>query len=143
MGGAGENAASSLSGRGSWGSDHADRARRALPWRHDSVSIHTVCMKATVKQAARSAATRQALVSAARKLFAQRGFADVGTEEIVRAAGVTRGALYHHFADKSELFAATFVEVEVDTNARIAASATGEQDPIAAMRLGARAFLDV
>lgn len=96
-------------------------------------------------QSARSAATRDALVAAARTLFAARGFGDVGTEEIVRAAGLTRGALYHHFADKGELFAAAFEEVEVETTARIggAVDAAGATDPITAMKLGAATFLDV
>jgi AcrR family transcriptional regulator len=96
-------------------------------------------------QKSRSAATREALVSAARTLFAARGYADVGTEEIVRTAGLTRGALYHHFADKEALFAAAFEEVEVETNVRIlqAVESDGTADPIAAMQLGAAAFLDV
>lgn len=95
-------------------------------------------------QAARSAATRDALVAAARSLFASRGYADVGTEEIVHAAGVTRGALYHHFADKTELFAAAFEAVEVGIATRIATavSESGETDPIAIMRLGTSAWLD-
>lgn len=54
---------------------------------------------------------RDKLVVAARGLFAGRGYADVGTEEIVRAAGVTRGALYHQFTDKRDLFRAVFVEM--------------------------------
>lgn len=95
-------------------------------------------------QAARSAATREALVAAARALFAARGYADVGTEEIVRAAGVTRGALYHHFADKAELFAAVFEAVEMGVAERIAAAVggAGETDPIAVMRLGTNTWLD-
>jgi AcrR family transcriptional regulator len=96
-------------------------------------------------QAARAAATRDALVSAARALFAERGYVDVGTEEIVGAAGLTRGALYHHFTDKVELFAAAFEEVETETNTRIAeaVAASGTTDPVAAMRAGAAAFFDI
>lgn len=95
-------------------------------------------------QPERSAHTRETLVAAARSLFGQHGYAEVGTEQVVRAAGLTRGALYHHFADKTELFAAVFESVEVSTNDRIrqAVAATGTADPVTAMRLGAAAFLD-
>src|SRR6266540_3788275 len=72
------------------------------------------------RQADRSDATRAALLAAATPLFAARGFAGVGTEEIVRAAGVTRGALYHQFRDKRELFAAVAEEVEAEIAERIA-----------------------
>jgi AcrR family transcriptional regulator len=96
-------------------------------------------------QAERSAATRDALVAAGRALFGARGYADVGTEEVVRAAGVSRGALYHHFADKAELFAAVLQSVEETANARVIAAVTaaGPDDPIAAMQLGTAAFLDI
>jgi len=71
-------------------------------------------------QAERSQATRDALIGAARKLFAKRGYAEVGTEEIVRAAGLTRGALYHHFGGKRELLAAVYEQIERELAERIA-----------------------
>lgn len=95
-------------------------------------------------QADRSGATRDALVRAARPLFAAHGFGGVGTEAIVRAAGVTRGAMYHQYADKTALFAAVFEAVEADIAARIgrAVAEAGDTDPIAVMELGANAWLD-
>lgn len=95
-------------------------------------------------QSARSAATRAALVKAGRDLFARRGFAGVGTETIVRAAGVTRGALYHQFADKTELFAAVYEAIEEDLARRLGEqiATAGTTDPIEVMTLGANAWLD-
>jgi AcrR family transcriptional regulator len=95
-------------------------------------------------QASRSAATRDALVAASRPLFGSYGYANVGTEQIVRAAGVTRGALYHHFADKAALFAAVFEAIEVELLGQIAAAAATDTDPdpVALMRAGAAAWLD-
>jgi AcrR family transcriptional regulator len=92
----------------------------------------------------RSEATRAALMAAARPLFADRGFAGVGTEEIVRAAGVTRGALYHQFRDKRELFAAVFEQLEGELAQRVgeAAAASGATEPLAALRVGTDAWLD-
>ncbi len=101
-------------------------------------------MKGARTQAARSASTRAALLDAARPLFAEHGYASVGTEAIVHAAGVTRGAMYHQFADKLELFAAVFEAVEADVTRRLDAvvSEADESDPIELMRLGAAAWLD-
>jgi len=95
-------------------------------------------------QAERAADTREALIAAARPLFAEHGFADVALETIVRAAGVTRGALYHHFADKTELFAAVFERVEAEVAARMGEelTAANQTDPIEIMRLGANFWLD-
>ena len=94
-------------------------------------------------QAERSEATRDALIEAARALFAERGYAGVGTEEIVRAAGVTRGALYHHFGGKRDLFEAVYERIEVELAQRIAsgALASGAAAPLDAMRAGAEMFL--
>ncbi|ULE32358.1 TetR/AcrR family transcriptional regulator [Mycobacterium sp. IDR2000157661] len=95
-------------------------------------------------QAERTAATRAQLIEAARKLFADRGFADISTQAIVAEAGVTRGALYHQFEDKAQLFAAVYEDVERDLVADIARQIAEQQpaDPLAAMRVGARLFLD-
>jgi AcrR family transcriptional regulator len=92
--------------------------------------------------AERSEATREALIAAARPLFAERGFAGVGTEEIVRNARMTRGALYHHFEGKEDLFRAVYEDVERELVERIAADALPAGDPLAALHAGARAFLD-
>ncbi len=100
---------------------------------------------AGTKHDLRSEATRKLLVTAARALFGARGYAGVGTEEIVRAAGVTRGALYHQFRDKAGLFAAVAEQVEAEITERIAAGAAGAAaaaDPLGVLRAGAQLFLD-
>jgi AcrR family transcriptional regulator len=93
--------------------------------------------------AERSEATRAALIAAARELFAEQGYATVATEEIVRAARVTRGALYHHFAGKKDLFRAVYEDVERQLVEQIAEGAmTSAHDPLSALRAGTQAFLD-
>ena len=106
------------------------------------MSTPTSTKRARRTQAERSAATRAAVVAAARALFAERGYAAVGTEEIVRRAGVTRGALYHHFAGKRELLEAVYEQIEGEITEAIAAGALSGPDPIEALRGGAGAFLD-
>ncbi|MFA7323950.1 MAG: TetR/AcrR family transcriptional regulator [Candidatus Nanopelagicales bacterium] len=64
--------------------------------------------------AAHASATQQGLIDSARHLFVSKGYFNTGTEEIVRDAGVTRGALYHHFGNKKGLFLAVFKEIEQD-----------------------------
>jgi AcrR family transcriptional regulator len=93
-------------------------------------------------QAERRAATRAALIAAARALFAERGYAAVGTEEIVRRAGVTRGALYHHFPAKPDLFRAVYERVEEELMARIVTEVPLVGDPVAVLRDGTAVFLD-
>src|SRR5215470_14670466 len=87
-------------------------------------------------------ATREALIEAAVELFTERGYAGVGTEEIVARAKVTRGALYHHFTDKRDLFRAVFERVEDDLMERIGSTMQGASDPYQLMVRGMRAFLD-
>jgi AcrR family transcriptional regulator len=93
-------------------------------------------------QAERSGATRAALIGAARRLFAERGYADVGTEEIVREAGVTRGALYHHFDGKRELLRAVYEQIESEIARELAERAVPGASVLETLRLGAERFLD-
>ena len=94
------------------------------------------------RREAEARATREALIDAALELFTQRGYASVGTEEIVSRAKVTRGALYHHFDDKRDLFRAVFERVEADLMERIGATMQGANDSWDLIVGGMRAFLD-
>jgi AcrR family transcriptional regulator len=95
-------------------------------------------------QAERTEATRAALMGAARRLFTERGYDAVATEEIVRAAGVTRGALYHHFGGKAELLEAVYERLEAESTERVARVVLGSElhSPLEAMKAGVEAFLD-
>jgi AcrR family transcriptional regulator len=96
------------------------------------------------KHDARSEATRAALLAAARPLFAAQGYGSVGTEAIVRAAGVTRGALYHQFRDKADLFEAVFEAVELEITEVIAKTVldSGAASAVEGLIAGAEAWLD-
>jgi len=94
-------------------------------------------------QAERRAATRAALLSAARPLFAERGYEAVSSEEIVVAAGVTRGALYHHFDGKRGLFAAVFEEVEAELADSFDFSGLEAGDPLGVLLAAVDQFLDL
>jgi AcrR family transcriptional regulator len=94
------------------------------------------------RREAEAQATREALIRAALELFTKRGYAGVGTEEIVARAKVTRGALYHHFADKRDLFRAVFERVEGELMERIGARMEATDDPWELMLAGMRSFLD-
>jgi AcrR family transcriptional regulator len=98
--------------------------------------------RAVAERPAPGDATRDAVLAAAHELFAERGYAAVGTEEIVARAGVTRGALYHHFDDKRALFRAVHEELERSLVDDIAARIAGIEDPWELMVTGVRAFLD-
>jgi AcrR family transcriptional regulator len=96
-------------------------------------------------QEERSAATRDALISAARKLWGVRGYAEVGTPEIAKEAGVTRGAMYHQFADKAALFREVVEAVEQDVMARMATmvASSGAKTPADTLRAAVDAWLEV
>jgi len=96
-------------------------------------------------QEQRSAATRDALISAGRKLWGLRGYAEVGTPEIATSAGVTRGAMYHQFADKAALFGEVVEAVEQDVMARMAilVAESGATTPADAIRAAVDAWLEV
>ena len=96
----------------------------------------------TRTQAQRRERTRAALIAAARTMFAELGYAGAAREDIVERAGVTRGAMYHHFTSKEALFQAVFEVVEGELCTAIAKSAMASNDPVEQLRLGARAFLD-
>jgi len=87
-------------------------------------------------------ATRKALLKVARKLFAERGYANAATEEIVKRARVTRGALYHHFRDKQDLFKAVLHGEEQRLTRIIGEAATGASDVWSGFVAGCGAFLD-
>jgi AcrR family transcriptional regulator len=91
---------------------------------------------------AEARATRDALIQAGLELFTKRGYAEVGTEEIVARANVTRGALYHHFRDKRDLFRVAFERVETELMQRVAARMEGAEGAWELMTAGMRSFLD-
>src|SRR5262245_62463408 len=94
-------------------------------------------------KAARALQTRCKLEQVARKLFPARGFAKVSAEEVVAAVDVTRGALYHHYDGKEELFAAVVDALMQEVHAKLARSAAVASDPLQAIKRGIGAFLTV
>src|SRR5262245_24516709 len=76
-----------------------------------------------------SEATRAAITKAARRLFAKKGYAGTSLNEIVSAASVTTGAVYHHYGDKKGLFRAVVEDLEETMMTRILAQAAAEPDP--------------
>jgi AcrR family transcriptional regulator len=100
-------------------------------------------MQRRSKKAEQWEATRSDLLAAARKLFGKQGYTATGTEELVAAAGVTRGALYYHFPDKAALFDALVVEIAREVLAAIEAAAARESTKLEGLIAGCRAYLDV
>ena len=87
-------------------------------------------------------ATRAALLATAREMFTRDGYQDTGIEAVARATRVTRGAFYHHFADKSTLFEALVVDLQHAAASAIEARALAEKRPADRMMAGIEAFLE-
>jgi len=96
----------------------------------------------TLTNAEYSEATRRKLIRVATRLFGRDGFGAVSSERIVEAAGLTRGALYHHFEGKEGLFAAVLAERMRDLHRRLAAAGRGARSPLAGLRKGIRTYLE-
>ena len=100
-------------------------------------------MAVSLSKAEQSQKTRRALLDTARALFTTQGYAATATEEIVRRAGVTRGALYYQFRDKTALFEAVFDEVGQEYMAALRADIMSvEGDAWQRLMLGVERFLD-
>lgn len=102
---------------------------------------------ATSWQWARTAGTQRALLTAAREVFVEQGFAEASIADVVQRAESSVGSLYHHFGGKSELFVALWQEhqqahEEAASRAVAQARRAGVTDPFALFSAGARAFLD-
>jgi len=93
-------------------------------------------------RAAQGATTRAALVAAARRLFGEHGFAATSLDEIVAEANVTKGALYHHFQGKEDLFGAVYEEVQHEVSDQVVAEFL-RPDPWEALVLGCELWIDV
>lgn len=97
-------------------------------------------MRRTNKE--RTESMRLALMAAARQLFVEKGYAETATPDIASAAGVTRGALYHHFEDKKALFAAIVADEARQVGAGIEATAAGSSNARDALLTGVRGYFD-
>ena len=87
-------------------------------------------------------ATRATILAAARRLFARRGYPDVSIDEIVKAARLTKGALYHHFRDKQQLFRGVVEQIEQEIRERLLAAAARPGNGVTQLRAACEAYLD-
>lgn len=82
-------------------------------------------------------------MATARGLFAERGYSNVSADDIVAAAGLTRGALHHHFGDKAGLFRAVFEQLEAEMTEELRTVLAATEDVVSGMAVGLGAFLDI
>jgi AcrR family transcriptional regulator len=97
----------------------------------------------TSKRAAQGRATREQLIEVATRLFAEHGYEDTSIEAVLAAAGVGRGALYHHFAGKDALFEAVVESVDERISADMTAAIASLQDPLEIVRFAALKWIDL
>lgn len=93
-------------------------------------------------QAERTERSRSALTDAAARLFAERGYAETSTEAVLAETRLTRGALYHHFRDKKDLFEAVCRRLHEEAMAAIVQAAEAQPDPVDGLAAGCEAFID-
>ncbi len=103
--------------------------------------MHTQSTDVKSKKARQGAATRQALLDAACDLFGERGYAATSIDDVAQAANVTKGAFYHHYAGKQDLFAGVYEQVKREVSERVA-TAFLEPDPWVDLCAGCQAMLD-
>jgi AcrR family transcriptional regulator len=94
------------------------------------------------KQTEQAEATRRRLIRAGRRLYGRKGYADTSIEDVARAAKVTRGALYHHFDDKRDLFRAVYEQLAEELTEGLLEAARREPRPELHLEIGCQAFLD-
>jgi AcrR family transcriptional regulator len=95
------------------------------------------------KKIERGQATRGRLVATAARLFAEKGYEATSIEDLLRELGMSRGALYHHFASKEAVFEAVLHQIEAEVAEATVAASRGARDPAAALRAGCEAFLEL
>jgi AcrR family transcriptional regulator len=103
--------------------------------------MHTQSTDVKSKKARQGAATRHALLDAACELFGKRGYAATSIDDVAQAANVTKGAFYHHYAGKQDLFAGVYEQVKREVSERVAAAFL-EPDPWVDLCAGCQAMLD-
>jgi len=104
--------------------------------------LHTSGTESKGRQAVRTADTTRALLASARALFGKRGYAAVSVDDVVARAGVTKGAIYHHFRDKRALLAALVAEIEGELADEIRTVIADIDDPVDQLQAGCQVFLD-
>ena len=103
--------------------------------------MHTQSTNVKSKKVQQGEVTRHALLDAARTLFGEQGYAATSLDEVAHTAKVTKGALYHHYSGKQELFAAVYEQVKREVSERVA-TAFLEPDPWEDLCTGCHAMLD-